>query len=461
MSRSEQARPTSGPRWRRAIAGAVVVPVLTLSAACGSGDSDSADATTTVAPGTTPETSSADGGLAVVEDGLDTATTEALNAAASTSFEETSAPGAVVAIRTPEGTWVATVGYQDWERTVPMTADLNQRIGSVTKTFTVTALLQLAEEGALSLDDPIEQYVPGMPNGTATLADLAAMRSGIPSYTFDEGFQTTLFSDPDHVWEPQELVDLVKGQEAMFEPGAMTFYSNTNTVLLGMVIEQVTGKPIDQVMQEQIIEPLGLEHTVMPTDATFPEPHPQGYTMQGVDGDTPSDATDWNPSWGWAAGSMISNLDDLLVWGEALGTGEGISSPEMQAERLDSFDFDVPVYAGPGETVPQTPARAYGLGLGLALDWYGHEGELPGFNTFVQHYEPEGITLVVMVNADIVSGADCTEDDPTVPSNPGVGPCQSPASRIGGALADALGYPLTPPPAADGDSDEATTTTSG
>ena len=70
--------------------------------------------------------------------------------------------------------------------------------------------------------------------------------------------------------------------------------------------------------------------------------------MQGVDGDTPSNATDWNPSWGWTAGSMISNLDDLLVWGEALATGEGILSPEMQAERLDSFDFDVPVYTGPG-----------------------------------------------------------------------------------------------------------------
>jgi D-alanyl-D-alanine carboxypeptidase len=414
-----------------------------------------------MAPGTTPGTSAAaaSGGLAVVEDGLDAATTEALNAAASTSFEETSAPGAVVAIRTPEGTWAATVGFQDWERTVPMTADVNQRVGSVTKTFTVTALLQLAEAGALSLDEPIEQYVPGMPNGTATLAQLAEMRSGIPSYTFDEGFQTTLFSDPNHVWEPQQLVDLVKGQEAMFEPGTMTFYSNTNLILLGMVIEQVTGKPIDRVMQEQIIEPLGLEHTIMPTDGTYPEPHPQGYTMQGVEGDTPSDATDWNPSWGWTAGSMISNLDDLLVWGQALVTGEGILSSEMQAERLDSFDFDVPVYAGPGKTAPQTPARAYGLGLGLALDWYGHEGELPGFNTYVQHYDPEGITLVVMVNADILSGADCTEDQATVASNPGVGPCQSPASRIADALAEALGYPLTETSPADGDA--GTTTTSG
>ena len=461
MSRSEHPHPPSRPRWRRALASAAIVPVLALGAACGSTTPDAAGTTSSVAPGTTPGTSpaSADGSLAVVEDGLDATTTDALNAAASTSFEETSAPGAVVAVRTPEGTWVATVGFQDWEKTVPMTADVNQRIGSVTKTFTVTALLQLAEDGALSLDDPIEKYVPGMPNGTATLAQLAEMRSGIPSYTFDEGFQTTLFSDPNHVWEPQQLVDLVKGQPAMFEPGTMTFYSNTNLILLGMVIEQVTGEPIEQVMQERIIEPLGLEHTVMPTDGSYPTPHPQGYTMQGVDGDAPNDATDWNPSWGWTAGSMISNLEDMLTWGEALATGEGILSPETQAERLDSFDFNVPVYAGPGKTAPQTPARAYGLGLGLALDWYGHEGELPGFNTYVQHYEPEGITLVVMVNADIFSGADCSASQTTVPSNPGVGRCQSPASRIAESLAGALGYPLTEPRPADGAAGSTTTTT--
>ena len=423
------------------------------AAACGSdGDGD------TSSPATTSSgDAAADGGVTIVEDGLDATTSQALAEAGATAFSEISAPGAVMAIRTDDGTWVATAGYQDWDETVPMTADINQRIGSVTKTFTVTALLQLAEQGRLSLDDPIDQYVPGMPNGDATLRELAEMRSGIPSYTFDESFQQTLFTNPDQPWTPQELVDLVKGDEPMFEPGTMMFYSNTNLVLLGMVIEQVAGQSIEDVMQAQIFEPLGLEHTLMPSDASYPEPHPQGYTMQGVDGDTPTDATDWNPSWGWTAGGMISDLEDMLVWGEALGTGEGILSPEMQAERLDSFDFDVPVYTGPDSSAPQTPARAYGLGLGLALDWYGHEGELPGFNTYVQHYEPEGITLVVMANSDISSGSDCGPDKPTVPSNPGVGPCLTPTSRIAYALADALGYPLEGSSGGDG----STATTGG
>jgi D-alanyl-D-alanine carboxypeptidase len=376
------------------------------------------------------------------ENGLSAAATQALNQAAGTAFAETSAPGAVMAVKTAEGTWVATLGHQDWARTVPMAADVHQRIGSVTKTFTVTALLQLAERGALSLDDPIETYVPGLPNGTATLAQLAEMRSGIPSYTFSQSFQEALFADPDTPWTPQQLVDLVKQEAPLFPPGEMVFYSNTNLVLLGMVIEQVTGEPIETVLAEQILKPLGLEQTRMPTDATLAKPHARGYTLQGVKGRDPVDATDWNPSWAWTAGAMISNLNDLLVWGEALGTGEGILSPATQARRLASFDLSIPIYGGPDARMPQTPARAYGLGLARALDWYGHEGELPGFNTEVQHHRPEGITLVVMVNADIVSGQTCAEGQPTVPGNPGVGPCQSAASRIAQALAAALGHPL-------------------
>lgn len=430
----------TGSMTRRAAALVLAGALVVGAAACGSDD----DAATTD-DSTDASAPAGDGGVTVVEDGLDGDTADALAQAASTAFAEVSAPGAVMAIRTQDGDWVATAGYQDWDETVPMTADVNQRVGSITKTFTVTALLQLAEQGELSLDDPIEQYVEGMPNGDATLADLAAMRSGIPSYTFDEEFQEILFSDPDRVWEPQQLVDLVKGDEPMFEPGTMMFYSNTNLVLLGMVIEQVADAPIQDVLQDQILEPLGLDDTFMPTDGAYPEPHPQGYTMQGVDGDEPANATDWNPSWGWTAGAMISDLDDLLVWGEALGTGEDLLSPEAQAERLDSFDFDVPVYTGPDTSAPQTPARAYGLGLGLALDWYGHEGELPGFNTYVQHYEPEGITLVVMANADVFAGSDCGEGQATVPDNPGVGPCSSPASHLGNAMAEALGYPLVEP----------------
>jgi D-alanyl-D-alanine carboxypeptidase len=373
----------------------------------------------------------------VVQNDLGTLLGDALAQAAATSFGEISAPGAVMAVETPAGRWIATIGTQDMGTdgmtgTIPMTADVHQRIGSVTKTFTVTALLQLVDQGLVSLDDPISDHVPGTPNPDATLGQLAMMRSGIPSYSFNEEFQHILFTDPDHVWTPQQLIDLVRGQEPDFAPGTQTSYSNTNTILLGMVIEQVTGRTIDQVIRTGIIEPLGLTGTEFPTDATFAEPHAHGYTVQGQDSGVPADATDWNPSWGWAAGAMTSTLDDLLVYGDALVAGDTLLGPSLQKARLDSFDFSIP---------PNSPARAYGLGLGLANGWYGHTGELPGFNTVIQHHLAKGITLVVMANSDIKAG-DCPADAPALPDGPRSGPCDDPAVHIADALADALGAPL-------------------
>jgi D-alanyl-D-alanine carboxypeptidase len=263
------------------------------------------------------------------------------------------------------------------------------------------------------------------------------MRSGIPSYTFDPGFQATLFGSPETAWTPDQLIDVIRGKDlgpevGAFEPGTQTFYSNTNTVLLGMVIEQVAGKPLPEVIRSGIIEPLGLTHTDFPLDASFADPHARGYTVQGQDEGVPADATEWNPSWGWAAGAMTSSLDDLLVWGKALVTGEGLLGQEMQATRLDSFDFSIP---------PNSPSRAYGLGIGLANGWYGHTGELPGYNTVVQRQRDAGITLVVMADSDIKAG-DCTPDKPALPTGPKAGPCDDPAVHIANAISDALGLPL-------------------
>ena len=135
-------------------------------------------------------------------------------------------------------------------------------------------------------------------------------------------------------------------------------------------------------------------------------------------------------------------LDDPLVRGEAVVTGDGLLSPEWQAKRIDSFDFDVPVLLGDGSDGTQSPARAYGLGLGLALGWYGHTGELPGYNTVVQHHPETGTTLIVMVNSDIKAG-ECPEGAPTTPGGRTTGPCEDPAVSIADGLAEAIELPLT------------------
>jgi D-alanyl-D-alanine carboxypeptidase len=363
---------------------------------------------------------------------------DALNAALEQSFSESGAPGVIAAVQTPEDTWVGTLGVADLSSEEPMLADMHQRIGSVNKTFTVSLLLQAEADGLLSLDDTIDQYVEGIPNGDEiTLRQMANMTSGIASYTFNEQWQDALFSNPQRIWRPEELVQYGIADSPAFDPGTDFQYSNTNTVLLGLVLEQVSGEPIGDLYREGIIEPLGLQETSFPNaDPAFPEPHPQGYTLQGQDDGELVNATDWNPSWGWTAGAMISTVDDLLVYGRALGTGEGLLPPEQQDERLDSFLSD--------DLPPNSAERAYGLGLGREYGWLGHTGELPGFNTAVYYHPELDATVAVEVNSDIPSG-DCPPDTPTMTDAPHEDiPCADPAVRIFGALAEALGQPFGP-----------------
>jgi D-alanyl-D-alanine carboxypeptidase len=256
------------------------------------------------------------------------------------------------------------------------------------------------------------------------------MTSGIASYTFDEQWQDEFFSDPQRVWTPEELVQFAIEDSPAFDPGTEFQYSNTNTVLLGLVLQQVSGEPVGDLYREQIIEPLGLRETSFPnTDPSLPEPHAQGYTLQGQDEGEVGNATYWNPSWGWTAGAMISTVDDLLVYGRELGTGEGLLPPE----QLDSFLSD--------DLPPNSADRAYGLGLGREYGWLGHTGELPGYNTAVYYSSELDATVVVEVNSDIASG-DCPEDKPTLSDSPHDIPCADPAVRVFRALTEALDQPV-------------------
>src|ERR687890_1349059 len=312
------------------------------------------------------------------KDGLDPALQNKLEAAFEKSFRDGGAPGAIAAVRTPEGTWVSARGVADLSSGEPMRAEMYHRIGSVTKTFTATLLLQAEAEGLLSLDDTIDQYVKGVPNGDEiTLRQMANMTSGIASYTEDKRWGEELFSNPYRVWKPEELTQVgIKGSP-LFDPGTQWHYSNTNTVLLGLVLEQVTDETIGELYRKRIIEPLGLQGTSFPdlADNSLPDPHAQGYTLQGQSsGEKPRNATDWNASWTWTAGMMISTVDDLLVYGRALGTGKGLLSPAQQEERIDSLASDVPPFDKP----PLKGDFGYGLGLMKEHGWIGHGGVVLG-----------------------------------------------------------------------------------
>lgn len=303
-------------------------------------------------------------------------------------MDEAKIPGVQVALSAPgKGTYVRAFGVADKATGASMTDGLNMRIGSETKTFTVTAMLKLVDEGKIGLDDPIGKYVDGVPNGDRiTLRELAGMRSGLFNYSADEDFFKALTSDPRRPFSPQELLAYSFKHPVLFEPDAKFSYCNTNLILIGLVVEKISGQTLADYITEEVVEPAGLKHTLFPTGAEFPAPHAQGYTDQTATGKT-EDAADWNPSWGWAAGAMISDLTDLRQWAKVLATGE-LLTPATQAERLD--------------VVPALPGTGYGLGIFNVQGWIGHNGSLPGYQSLtVYNPEQSDATLVVLLNTDI------------------------------------------------------------
>lgn len=317
-----------------------------------------------------------------------------LQAALESVYDEAGFPGAIARVITPEGEWVGTVGAAGDDEAVPPAPDDRTRVGSITKTMTATILLQLVDEGLVTLEDPISMYVPDSPNGTATLRQVADMSSGIPSYTLDEAWQAEYFGDPYAIFTPQELVDFSTTLPVDGAPGEVWQYSNTNYVLLGMVIESVLGQDLPAVFQERIFDPVGMDDSVYPGDDNAIEaPFLTGITEQGQDAGATADPTDWNPSFASTAGEVISTLDDLTLWARALFTGEDVLSPEMQQLRRDSI-LTTPA--------PNTAEGGYGIGIGKKpTGWWGHDGEIPGFTTSVFHNYDTDTTIVVVVNSDI------------------------------------------------------------
>lgn len=315
-----------------------------------------------------------------------------LDAAIAGRVAQMGIPGAVVSLSIPgQIDYVKAFGVSDTGTGQAMRPDVHTRIGSVTKTFTGTAVLQLVDQGRIQLSDPISRYVEGVPFGDViTLDMLGRMRSGLPDYTETDSFITRLYTEsstgPDaFAMTPRQLVDWAFEQPMNFAPGTQYEYSNTNTVLLGMVVEKVTGVPLGEYLQRNVSAPLGLSQTSYPSNGMLPSPYAHGYN-QGPDGQI-VDTTLWNPSWADAAGKIVSTAADMRSWAAALGRGI-LLRPETQQQRL----------AGGSEVVPGVDYR---FAIFTAQGWIGHNGDIPGYATVVVYLPERDATLVVIANSDV------------------------------------------------------------
>ncbi|MEU5112855.1 serine hydrolase domain-containing protein [Streptomyces longwoodensis] len=378
-------------RLRRGIVVAAAVGALVVPLAGATAAPQSPPGSLAAADRSSPSPSPSPSG-GVVE--LTPAVQRQLDDAVQQVMKEANVPGVSVGVWTPDkGEYVKSFGVADKNTGRPMTPDLYLRIGSETKTFTVTALLQLVDQGKVGLDDTIGKYIEGVPNGDKiTLRQLAGMRSGLFNYSQDEAFFKALTSDPQRHFTPQQLLDYAFKHPVLFPPGEKFYYCNTNLILLGLVVEKMSGQQLAGYIHDHVLEPAGLDHTSFPAGAEFPEPHAQGYTDQTANGQV-EDTADWNPSWAWAAGAMISQLQDLRVWARTVATGQLPDGNRMISEATQKQRLATPPTSIPG--------AGYGLGIFDVQGWIGHNGSLPGYESLTIYLPSAQATLVVMLNTDI------------------------------------------------------------
>ena len=302
-------------------------------------------------------------------------------------------PGAIGLARHDGQRWRGASGLAELGTQRPMRPGDRYKVGSVTKTFTATVVLQLVSEHRLRLGDSVERWLPGLvPNGEhITIRQLLQHTSGLFSYDEDPRvFAPYLQGDLDFVWRPRQLVAIATQHPPLFAPGAGWSYSNTGYVLLGLIIQRVTGTSLGRQFKARIFGPLGLGHTSFPTtNPRIVGRHAHGYLFDAGPDSPPLDITGLSPSWAWAAGGMVSTVDDVARFFRALLGGRLLPARLLRAMQT---------------TVAAESGLRYGLGL-FAVELpcggmvWGHEGGLPGFENWALASSSGDDQVVMMVNA--------------------------------------------------------------
>ncbi|NUT18586.1 MAG: beta-lactamase family protein [Hamadaea sp.] len=309
------------------------------------------------------------------------------------SVRDAGAPAAMVLVRDDHVVRTATAGVADTVTGRPANAVDHFRAGSVTKTFVATVVLQLVAERRLALDDRLGTLLPGVLSyaDTITVRQLLNHTSGVPEFL---GIVIQKYAEEPQSWyrewSPAELVGLIADQPPQFPAGTDGHYSNTGYILLGMIVEKVTGRSLATEIRHRISQPLGLRGTSLAERTTLPAPAMHGYApMPGAD---PVDVTEWNPSAAWAAGALVSTLSDLARFYRALLGGALLPRPLLR-QMLTTTDVDGIAY-GLGIFQAQTPCGVV----------WGHNGAVFGYITDV-FTSPDGSRQVVLAENYYDEGA--------------------------------------------------------
>lgn len=302
------------------------------------------------------------------------------------------APGAIVVVRTPAGLRAAAAGAARLHPREPMRVPDRFRIASVTKSFVAAAVLQLVGEGRLGLEDTVERRFPGLvPNGRfITIRELLNHSSGLFDFDEDKAWIKARFANPARVWAPRDLVRIAVRHKPHFPPGSSWRYSNTNYVVLGLVVEHVTGGPLGDVLRTRLFAPLRLDATSYPLRTALNGRYVHGYVVAAPPLPRPpgtliDTSSALSPS-AWGAGQIVSNARDVTAFFAAL-LGGRVIRPALLREL-------------------KTPVNGYDYGLGIysrptrcGTAW-GHNGDIPGWRNVVFATADGRRVVQVMVNID-------------------------------------------------------------
>jgi D-alanyl-D-alanine carboxypeptidase len=338
-----------------------------------------------------------------------TADTTALKTALQAKLDEWhkagSFPGATLGVVLANGeSFALAVGYSDRDARTPMKPNDRMLAGSVGKTFAAATALQLIKEGKIGLDDKIEKYLGGeqwfsrLPNAKdITVRQLMNHTSGLVRYEFKEQFTKDLTANPEKVWKPAELVAYLLDEKPPFEAGKGWDYSDTNYIVLGMIIEKVTGKKFYDEATRRLLKPLKLSDTI-PQDGPRLKGVVQGYAgpnnpFGGTDEMIVNGKFVINPQFEWTGGGYASTTQDLARWVKIIYEGKAFS-PDLLPQVVD------------GVAAPMLGRETrYGLGAIIRKTQvgtsYGHSGFFPGYMTDMAYFPEQKIAVAVQVNTSV------------------------------------------------------------
>jgi D-alanyl-D-alanine carboxypeptidase len=357
----------------------------------------------TIAPTSIPAPTAPPATAQPLEEPFDPALAEELQRILDQLVADGNIPGAVLAVHIPgQEPWSAASGYLDRARSQPIGPTTRMRIASISKVFTAVVVLQLVEEGRLDLETPVSTWFPGLvPYAEqTTVRRLLNHTTGLYDYLEDRNYLNEAYRAPGYRWAPEELVAYAARQPSLFRPGTPHAwdYSSTNYVLLGMVVERVTGNTLAQEMRSRIFEPLDLEDTFFVPDEQVEGIQARGYRRS-------YDQSNVSLSFAFATANLVSTAGDVQRFGDALFNGRLLAPGTLGLMltfengkgqyNMPTLEYGLGVMRNQLPVGPNSRGEARPAGAGRVL---GHTGGFAGFRSALWHEPESGITIALGMN---------------------------------------------------------------